>query len=202
MRVVVPFDGRDPKTRLAPVLDTDERRNFARAMLADVASTIESVGFEPTILATTDIDCEWPIVVDERSLDAAVNDQLAAADGPIAVVMADLALVTPDALDRLFEADGNVVLAPGRGGGTNAIVARHPDFRVDYHEASITDHRAVARDIGAGVTEVDSFRLANDVDEPDDLAEVLLHGECQAAAWLRGRGFELTIDEGRVSVQR
>ncbi|WEL20386.1 2-phospho-L-lactate guanylyltransferase [Halorhabdus sp. BNX81] len=202
MRVVVPFDGRDPKTRLAPVLDTAERRNFARVMLADIASTIESVGFEPTILATTDIDCEWPIVVDERSLDAAVNDQLAAADGPIAVVMADLALVTPDALDRLFEADGNVVLAPGRGGGTNAIVARHPDFRVDYHEASITDHRSIAEEIGADTVEVDSFRLANDVDEPDDLAEVLLHGEGRGAAWLRERGFELTVDEGRVSVQR
>jgi len=202
MHVVVPFDGREPKTRLSPVLDAPERRDFARAMLEDVAETIESIGFEPTILATTDVECEWPVVVDERSLDAAVNDQLAVADGPVAVVMADLALVTPDALDRLFRADGEVVLAPGRGGGTNAIVSRHPRFRVDYHDASITDHRAIARDIGADSIQVDSFRLASDVDEPDDLAEVLLHGEGRAAAWLREHGFGLSMDEGRVSVQR
>lgn len=202
MHVVVPFDGREPKTRLSPVLDTEERREFARAMLADVASTIESVGFEPTILATTDVDCEWPVVVDERTLDAAVNARLAEADGPVAIVMADLALATADALDRLFEADGDVVLVPGRGGGTNAFVARDPGFRVDYHDASITDHRAIAAEIGADVVEVDSFRLASDVDEPGDIAEVLLHGEGQAAEWLRERGFELASEVGRVSVQR
>ncbi|CCQ33331.1 2-phospho-L-lactate guanylyltransferase protein [Halorhabdus tiamatea SARL4B] len=202
MHVVVPFDGREPKTRLSPVLDIEERREFARAMLEDVASTIESVGFEPTILATSDVDCEWPVVVDERTLDAAVNDRLAEIDGPVAIVMADLALATPDALGRLFAAGGDVVLAPGRGGGTNAIVARHPDFRVDYHDASITDHREIAHDIGAEMAEVDSFRLASDVDDPADLAEVLLHGEGRAAAWLREHGFELASEAGRVSIER
>ncbi|MFB6128247.1 MAG: 2-phospho-L-lactate guanylyltransferase [Halorhabdus sp.] len=202
MDVLVPFDAREPKTRLSAVLDADERRDFARAMLTDVAGAIESADFEPTVLATAAVDCAWPVVIDERSLDEAVNDRLASAEDSVAVVMADLALATPDALARLFEADGDVVLAPGRGGGTNAFVARHPDFRVDYHDASITDHRAIAREIDADVTEVDSFRLASDVDEPADLAEVLLHGEGRAAAWLRERGFDLSIKEGRVSIQR
>jgi len=202
MHVVVPFDGREPKTRLVPILSARERREFALTMLEDVAGAIETVGFEPTILATTAVDCAWPVIVDERPLDAAVNEQLASAVEPVAIVMADLALATPDALARLFSADGEVVLAPGRGGGTNAILARHPDFRVDYHDASITDHRAIAREIGTDAVEVDSFRLASDVDDPADLAEVLLHGDGRAAEWLREHGFELTIDEGRVNVER
>ncbi|MFW6437229.1 MAG: 2-phospho-L-lactate guanylyltransferase, partial [Halococcoides sp.] len=193
---------REPKTRLSSVLDSEERREFAHTMLEDVAGAIETVGFEPTILATTTVEGDWPVFVDERALDEAINARLEDAGGPVAIVMADLALATPDAIDRLFEADGDVVLAPGRGGGTNAILARHPGFRVDYHDASITDHRAIAEEIGADVVEVDSFRLSSDVDEPADLAEVLVHGEGQAAAWLREKGFELAAGAGRVSVER
>lgn len=202
MRVLVPFDATDPKTRLASVLSKAERDAFARRMLADVVSVIRRVGGDPEIVATAPIDADAPVTVDERSLDEAVNERLDESDSPLAVVMADLALVTPDALESLFESDDEIVLAPGRGGGTNAFVARHPDFRVDYHGASIRDHRAIAAEVGASLTEVDSYRLATDVDEPDDLAEVLLHGEGEAATWLREQGFELSIEDGRVGVQR
>jgi 2-phospho-L-lactate guanylyltransferase len=116
--------------------------------------------------------------------------------------MADLALATPTALDRLFVPETDVVLTPGRGGGTNAVVARHPDFRVDYHGASIRDHRTIAADVDASLATVDSYRLATDVDEPDDLVEVLLHGEGRAADWLRDRGFEVVARDGRVEARR
>ena len=148
--------------------------------------------------------------VDERPLTAAVNDALAEhfdADGggpdPVAVVVADLALATPAALERLFAADGEVVLAPGLGGGTSALVVRHPGFRVDYHGASCRDHRERAAAVGAGLAAVDSRRLATDVDEPGDLAEVLLHAEGAAPAWLRAAGVTIAVDEaGRVGVER
>jgi len=118
--------------------------------------------------------------------------------------MADLALATPAAVDRLFAAgrDADVAVAPGRGGGTNAFVASHPDFRVDYHGASYLDHREIAAAVGASFVAVDSHRLATDVDESDDLAEVLIHGEGRAAAWLREAGFALDASGGRVSVAR
>lgn len=205
MRTVVPFDASDPKTRLAPVLDGDERRAFARIMLGAVLDSLRSLGREPAVIATESIDCASPVIVDDRPLDVAVNDVLETADGPIAVVMADLALATPDALDRLSAPDDDVVLVPGRGGGTNAIVARHPDFRVDYHDGSIRDHRRIAKEVvgdDGTIAEVDSFRLATDVDEPADLAEVLLHGEGASATWLRAKGFELSVTGGRASVIR
>ena len=134
----------------------------------------------------------------------AVDAQLlgGADDGPVAVVMADLALVTPAALEGLFEPATEVVLAPGRGGGTNALVARHPDFFVDYHGASFRDHREIAREAGADLAVVDSFRLATDIDEPADLVEVLLHGEGSAHDWLDAAGFELVTDDGRVDLER
>jgi len=220
MRVIVPFAPERPKTRLSPVLDRQERVAFARVMLDDVLdelSDLDSRGvgdvpepldapvtLDPEVLASAPVDCPVPVTVDERPLTEAVNAALPAAPGddPVAVVMADLALATPAALARLFAPDADVVLAPGRGGGTNALVARDPSFRVDYHGASFRDHREIAREVGADLAVADSFRLSTDVDEPSDLVEVLLHGAGGAADWLADAGFDLASTDGRVAVER
>lgn len=201
MDVLVPFAATEPKTRLAGVLRPDERAAFARAMLEDVCGTVAEAGGSPTVLSTADLDCEWPVVVDDRLLTPAVNDRL---DPPVAVVMADLALSTPAALSRLFGADGDVVIAPGLGGGTNALVVRHPDFSTDYHGVSVADHRRIAEAIGATVTEIDSFRLSVDIDEPEDLVELALHGDGPAAAWLEDAPVSVGTNAtgGRATVTR
>ncbi|WP_200530738.1 2-phospho-L-lactate guanylyltransferase [Halorubrum sp. LN27] len=228
MEVLVPFSTDRPKSRLSAVLAPDERAAFALAALRDVLDAIDEAGGEPRVLATgaVDADLPCPVTVDDRPLTEAVNGALDArlkgggADGDaaerVAVVMADLALATPDALRELFAAgrEADVALAPGRGGGTNAFVASHPEFRVDYHGASYLDHRRIAAEIGAGVAVVDSHRLATDIDEPADLAELLIHaeanaadggsdgGEKRASRWLRDAGFALDTTDGRVGVER
>ncbi|PSQ46190.1 2-phospho-L-lactate guanylyltransferase [Halobacteriales archaeon SW_7_65_23] len=202
MRVLVPFDARDPKTGLASVLDDAERRAFADAMLADVLETLAVAGHDARVLATAPVECVAPVTVDERPLTPAVNAALADAELPLAVVMADLALLTPAALTRLVEPDADVVIAPGIGGGTNALVVRHPGFRVDYHGASYRDHRERAADCRASLATVDSFRLAADVDDPSDFVELLLHGEGRARDWLREAGFEVVASDGRMTARR
>lgn len=202
MRVVVPFAAEHPKTRLGDLFAPDERRAFARAMLRDVLTALRETGHDPELLATVPVDADVPLTVDERPLSAAVNTILDASS-PVAVVMADLPLATPETFSRLFGAAGDVVLAPGRGGGTNALVARHPGFRVDYHDTSYLDHIERARTVGASVTTVDSFRLATDIDERADLVEVLLHSSGEARSWLHEAGIELAGSEGgRVTVTR
>lgn len=199
MDVLVPFAAGEPKTRLADALGPDERAAFARTMLLDVCDAVRDADGEPTVLSTGPVDCPYPVVTDDRPLSEAVDAHLRP---PMAVVMADLALATPAALRRLFETDAEVALAPGLGGGTNALLTRHPDFSVDYHGASIRDHRRIAREVGADLATVDSFRLAVDVDEPSDLAEVLLHGDGRARAWLEDAGFEVATTDGRVVAVR
>ena len=201
MRVVVPFAAEQPKTRLGDLLTATERHGFARAMLADVLSALRASGHDPELLATVPTDIDAPTTVDDRPLTAAVNAVLETAS-PVAVVMADLPLASPAALSKLFDSREEVVLAPGRGGGTNALVTRHPDFRTDYHGTSYLDHLDRARRIGASVGTVDSFRLATDVDERADLAEVLVHGDGRARAWLDRAGVRLSPEGGRVGVTR
>jgi len=204
MRVLVPFDAERPKTRLADLLDERERSALARAMLADVLAAVRAAGGEPTVLSTAPIDVDAPVRVDDRALTPAVNDVLADAspDSPVAVVMADLALATDDALADLFASEGDVAIVPGRGGGTNALVVRHPEFRVDYHGLSYRDHRRIAEEIDADVAVADTHRLSTDVDERADLVELLLHGDGRATAWLRDAGFELVVEGGRADVTR
>jgi 2-phospho-L-lactate guanylyltransferase len=217
MRVVVPFAAETPKTRLEAVLAPAERSRFARAMLADVLRAIVGAGHEPTVVSTGPIEPDGlglpgevaaatSVTVDERALTPAINARLPDASGPdaVAVVMADLALATPEALEGLFDSTAAVAVAPGRGGGTNALVVRDPAFRVDYHGTSYLDHREAAREVGATLETIDSFRLGTDVDEPADLVEVLVHGReaDRAPTCLRELGFELEARDGRVGVGR
>lgn len=209
MKVYVPFSPEDPKTRLSPVLTASERAAFGRAMLEDVVGAVEAVGHDPRVLATEPIAGPFETVVSTAPLSDAVNDVLTehfdgtGGDGSegVAVVMADLALATPEALERLFEPDADVTVAPGRRGGTNALVVRAPEFRVDYHGASFRDHRDIAERAGLEMKTVDSFRLATDIDEPADLIEVLLHGRGRSREYLTDV-VELTEREGDVDVVR
>lgn len=203
MRTVVPFDPRNPNSRLASVFDgagDSERREFAAAMLADVLDAVRGAGGEPELLATAPVerDVGVSVSVDDRSLSVAVQAALDEGPLPVAVVMADLALATPAAVGRLFDGDGDVVIAPGTAGGTNALVVREPGFAVDYHGASFRDHVAAAERAGLDVATVDSFRLAVDVDDEQDLVDVLVHGDAdsRAAGWLADAGYGLAVRDG------
>jgi 2-phospho-L-lactate guanylyltransferase len=202
MRTVVPFDPRNPNSRLSPVLDDEQRRSFAAAMLADVLDAVRGAGGDPTILATAplDGDVDAPVSVDDRSLSEAVQDEIDAGL-PVAVVMADLALTTPEAVGRLFDAGGSVALAPGTAGGTNALVVREPGFTVDYHGASFRDHLVAAERADLDVSVVDSFQLAVDVDDESDLVDVLVHGDGRARDWLADAGYGLTVRDGEPVIE-
>lgn len=88
------------------------------------------------------------------------------------------------------------------GGGTNALVVDHPDFTVDYHDGSYLDHLAIASDVRATVREVDSFRLADDVDIPADLVELLLYENGTAPMYLEELGFKLDTTTARTGLRR
>ncbi|ATW89757.1 2-phospho-L-lactate guanylyltransferase [Halohasta litchfieldiae] len=206
MRCFVPFAVDSPKTRLGSFLSPAERQSFATAMLLDVLDTLVSAGLDPTVLSTAPItDDRIPsratITVDDRELTTAVNAQLAE-HTPTLIIMADLPLVQPRDIPRLVDNEAEITIAPGLGGGTNALVVREPAFRVDYHGASYLDHRQAAVELDATVQTVDSRRLATDIDESADLAEVLIHGTGTAHDWLVESGFELDTTGGRVGVHR
>jgi 2-phospho-L-lactate guanylyltransferase len=175
-------------------------------MLVDVLDALATAGYTPTVLSTAPITDDRvtdraAVTVDDRALTAAVNARLAEGT-PTLIVMADLPLVEPADIQQLVDSEADISMAPGLGGGTNGLVVRDARFRVDYHGASYLDHRQAAAELGATIETVDSRRLTTDIDEPEDLAEVLIHGTGMAYDWLVDAGFELDTTSGRVGIQR
>ncbi len=102
-------------------------------MLADVLAAIDAAGHEPTVVSTSPLSFDGElesvpssvsVEIDDRALTDAVDARLPDRGGdPIAVVMADLALATPAALESLFATDADVAIAPGR-----AVERTHSSF--------------------------------------------------------------------------
>jgi 2-phospho-L-lactate guanylyltransferase len=201
---VIPFRPVNPKTRLSGVMNQEEREAFARAMLGDVVDVLQEGGCSPCILCTVPFEYgDIRSYVDGRELNEALNAYLSQRDGPVLIFMSDLPLATPDAVRRLVSVTADIGIAPGRGGGTNALFIRKPQaYHVDYYGASFCDHVRIAEDAGLSYEVIDSFCMSTDIDEKEDLVEILIHGKGQSRQFLKEIGITLSLKQGRVGIQR
>jgi 2-phospho-L-lactate guanylyltransferase len=109
--------------------------------------------------------------------------------------------LTKTVVKEVLDAKGDVVLCPGRYGGTNMILIRSPEFRTCYQGLSFARHLAFARGAGLKAGIFESFRAGCDIDEPEDLAEVLLHGQGNTKTLLKQLGFGLS-EKGRGCLEK
>jgi 2-phospho-L-lactate guanylyltransferase len=110
---------------------------------------------------------------DPSGLNEAINALIAK---ETAVIMSDLPLLTPQVLQGFFECKGDIVLSPGRKGGTNMLLIRDSRFKVSYHHGSFFKHLRIAKRLGIKATVFDSFYASLDIDDESDLLELMLHG--------------------------
>ncbi len=201
---LIPFRPRNPKTRLSALLSLEEREQFAKAMLEDVKAAVKDAMCNPVLVCTELFDSEdIQVTVADTDLNGTLNDILPQSIGPTLIIMADLPLADTAAVRRMVSTEKDIAIAPGRGGGTNAIFMKDPHrFHVDYYGTSFLKHLKIAEEAGLSVDVVDSFRLHTDIDEPWDLAELLIHGTGKSRAYLEELGFVLSAEKGRVGVER
>ncbi len=201
---VIPFRPENPKTRLSCILSQEEREKFALAMLKDVTVNTRLAGCSNILLSTSDYSVEGAsTVVMDLGLNEALNSFLPGAGEPVLIIMSDIPLVTPENILSIISSKADCAIVPGRGGGTNSIFIKEPSrFRVDFYGASFLDHVRIAGDAGLSVEVIDSFRMSTDIDEKEDLVEILLHGGGESLRYLRSLGFGLSVNKGRVGVER
>ncbi|MDI9610180.1 MAG: 2-phospho-L-lactate guanylyltransferase [Archaeoglobales archaeon] len=196
MKVVVPFKPINPKSRLSSVLSEDERKKFAELMLLDVVNVLRNLDLEIKVISTSKIDLDLHIdfLEDNRTLDECVNSELN--DVPKAIIMSDLALLNPETVNRFLSCKEDVVIAPGRKGGTNMLLVRKKGFRVSYHYCSFLKHMKIAESAGFSYRVFDSFYSSVDIDEENDLLELLIHGEGKLSkAYLEELGFFIKFEK-------
>ncbi len=188
-----------------------ERRELALSMLLDVVKALEESGAEvelTVVLSEVDEDeveevkerlegmnLSWKVETDPRDLNEVVNDRL---EEKVAVIVSDLPLLNGTVLTKFFGVKADVVLAPGRRGGTNMMLVRRLSrgFRASYHYGSFAKHLSLAKVAGLKVEVFDSFFAGCDVDTPDDLLDVMLYApNSETGRCLRRMGFRVALEK-------
>jgi len=227
-KAVVPFKRRGAKSRLHPFLSEEERERLAVCMLKDVLSALsQSPSVAAVEILTRDglsdelraeisaLRLKIPLNFKEereKGLNDALNDALKAFSDAeecekfsFFVLMADLPLISAEQIEELLRSDANIVLVPGRRGGTNAIVLRGEavkKFEFRYKRISIIEHIQEAEMLGLSTRIHDSFFFSTDIDEVGDLVDLLTFGTGFAAAYLREIGVFAISRHGWVSLVR
>ena len=171
------------KSRLAAVLDPEQRAALAVAMLADVTAAVTAAGLDEVIVvaggsrgAAAGVALGLPVLLDPPGC-RGLDDALAAATRRVGthrdllVVAADLPRLRPGDVLAVLEPDVEVVIAPTAAGGTGALLRRPAAvIGTAFGPGSAVAHRALALAAGARVAHVDRDGIHHDVDTFTDLA--------------------------------
>jgi 2-phospho-L-lactate guanylyltransferase len=205
MRAVIPYKQENAKSRLSPVLSRTEREEFVELMLRDVVCSLREAGVKDIdILATfkysslSDLDVNF--VIDPADLNESINKYLKKVNQPVLIIMADLPLTRPEKINNIINSEEDVVIVPGKGGGTNILFIKEPaGFSVCYYGMSFHNHCTIAKDMHYSLKIYDSFLLSTDIDEPNDIVEILLHGHGLSFEYVQNK-FELESGRARVKL--
>lgn len=205
MRAVIPYKKENAKSRLSPILSRIEREQFVELMLRDVVFSLREAGVNDIdILATSEYrsltDLNVNIVIDPNDLNESINQYLEKMDQPVLIIMADLPLARSEQVKNIISSKEDVVIVPGKGGGTNVLFIKNPSrFHVQYYGMSFCNHCAIAKGMQQSLRIYDSFLLSTDIDEPHDIVEILLHGHGFSLEYAQEK-FELESGRARVKL--
>jgi 2-phospho-L-lactate guanylyltransferase len=188
------------KTRLSPALTGLERGALTLAMLEDVLDAALSVpGWETWVISPDEVALEVaagrgarPIPEAKPPLANAIRQVEAKAkqDGAtaLAVLPADVPLVTVDTLHEALRTLGAVVLARSADGSGTSLLLRRPPRAIParFGPDSFRRHLELAAERGLPVSVVQRRELSFDVDRPGDILTLLADGR-------RGRTREVCL---------
>jgi 2-phospho-L-lactate guanylyltransferase len=188
------------KTRLSPALTGLERGALTLAMLEDVLDAALSVpGWETWVISPDEVALEIaagrgarpipeakpPLANAIRQVEAKAKEEGATA---LAVLPADVPLVTVDTLHEALRTLGAVVLARSADGSGTSLLLRRPPRAIParFGPDSFRRHVELAETRGLPVSIVERRELSFDVDRPDDILTLLADGR-------RGRTREVCL---------
>jgi 2-phospho-L-lactate guanylyltransferase len=175
------------KSRLAPVLSPLERAALSLALLEDVLdSAQEMAGWDVWVVSPDEAVLEiavrrgaTPMIEKKPPLAAAIRqaeeEAIAHGASALAILPADLPLLTSDELSAALQTLGPVVASPATtDGGTNFLLRRPPRaIPARFGPNSFAKHGDSARSRGLPLSVIDAPGLAFDLDLPEHLPRVL-----------------------------
>jgi 2-phospho-L-lactate/phosphoenolpyruvate guanylyltransferase len=177
------------KQRLGPSLPPEQRRELARAMVADVLAalgqvealdalavvTAEPLAREAALAAGADVLHDTRQAGQSAAALIGVEHALARGFGRVLLVPGDTPLLDPGEVGMLLGASEAVTIVPDRHGtGTNALLLAPPDaIEPSFGPGSFERHRHAAERAGAPPRVERPATLLLDVDTGDDLGELV-----------------------------
>jgi len=177
------------KTRLSPTLTPLERENLLKSMLKDVTNALKNKvngivvisADEEVLNYVKDLDV-IPIKEDGvKDLNGALLQAIGwckrKAD-QVLIVPSDVPLIRSEYVEEMVSMgeDSKVVIAPAKGGGTNALLCPVEGMDMQFGDCSFFEHIKTAESQDWDVNIYDSFYMALDVNTAEDLGEIMLHG--------------------------
>jgi 2-phospho-L-lactate guanylyltransferase len=208
----------DAKTRLSPKLTPIERENLLKAMLKDVIKVLNDL-VENILVISSDEDVLK--FVNELGVETLKEVGVTDLNGGLAqaimycsqfcdnvlIVPSDVPLIkkshVKDILNRSNEFD--IVIAPAKGGGTNALLCPASDFSMKFGDYSFFEHINEAKIKNLTYNIYESFYLSLDVNTAEDLGEIMLHGKgTEARKYLKKVQLKVRSNHGseRLDVNR
>jgi 2-phospho-L-lactate/phosphoenolpyruvate guanylyltransferase len=206
------------KTRLSPTLTPLERENLLKAMLKDVVSAIRSSVNQIVVISSDkdvlnfvkdlDVTC-----LEEKgqtdlngALTQAVNYCSQKAD-QVLIIPSDVPLIRQSQAQEMVELTEKwpVIIAPAKGGGTNAFLCPTRGIKMMFGDCSFFQHLEEADKAGLYRYIYDSFYLSLDVNTAEDLGEIMLHGSgTETQKFLKSIGLMVKSNHGieRLKVER
>ena len=179
----------DAKTRLSPKLTPLERGNLLKAMLKDVIGVLNG-SVDNIIVISSDEDVLN--FVNELGVETFKEKGVTDLNGALTqaiqqcsnfctnvfIVPSDVPLIKKSHVKEILNRsqDSDVVIAPSKGGGTNALLCP-TSFCMKFGDYSFFEHIDEAKLRGLSCSIYDSFYLSLDVNTAEDLGEIMLHGK-------------------------
>jgi 2-phospho-L-lactate/phosphoenolpyruvate guanylyltransferase len=178
------------KTRLSPTLSPLERQNLLKSMLKDVIKVLKNSVDRVMIISSDKDVLEYVNNLGVQSLKEQGKTDLNGAlkqaveyckDGcsKVLIVPSDIPLIGEDNVRDILKTgqEVDVVIAPAKGGGTNALLIPSSGIEMMFGECSFFKHLKEAEKEGMTSQIFDSFYLSLDVNTAEDLGEIMLHGK-------------------------
>ncbi len=198
------------KTRLSPTLTASERENLLKSMIMDVIKVLKKT-VDKVVVISSDrdvldfIDHMDVVTLEEKGttdLNGALHqavDWCSSQADRVLIVPSDVPLIQEHHVKDMIKLgeEKDVVIAPAKGGGTNALLCPSKGMEMKFGDWSFFEHIKEAQLENFSWDVYDSFYLSLDVNTAEDLGEIMIHGiGTKTRAFLKEIGLKALSNHG------
>ncbi len=209
------------KTRLSHFLSEDERTSLLKVMLADIVDVVRDLVVDIILVSHDDNVYDYALELgvsfvkekdhEDNKLNNALLDAISSVkenymDHDILIIPSDIPLIKQEHIASVKQFESDMIISPSKGGGTNLLCFNSDyDFIPLFGDMSYFRHIEEALTSGMSINLIESFYLSVDINNPEDLGELLLHGvDTKSYDYLAGLDIRVSSNHSteRLNVER